>query len=420
MPSPTARAGKAALAFILITAALDVVAMGIVIPVLPPLIEQFAGSTSRAGVVNGVFVALWALMQFVCSPIVGSLSDRYGRRPVILLSAAGLAADYVLMAIAPNLAWLAVGRIVAGITSSSFTSVFAYMADVTTPENRSRGYGLVGAAFSAGFVAGPMLGGVLGEWSPRAPFWTAAALSAAAFAYGACVLPESLPRERRMPFSWRRANPLGAMRLLRVHPELTGLAVVNFLLYFAHHVFSTVFVLYAGHRHGWSAWQVGMLLALVGALDMIVQGLLVGPITRRLGDRKTMVFGLCMGAVGVAAMGLAPTGWTFTLAMFLNALWGLAMPTVQALMTQHVSEFEQGQLQGANNSVGSIAGVLSPLFFGAVYAASVGPDAVFPHPGAAFVIASVVLLVAAILAHGVTRRGAQEPARGQVVDARIG
>ncbi len=406
MPNSSFRAGKAAIAFILVTAMLDVVAMGIVVPVLPTLIEEFAGSNARAGVINGVFIALWAGMQFVASPIIGSLSDRFGRRPVILLSTIGLGADYVLMALAPNLGWLAVGRIAAGVTSASFSAIYAYMADITTPEHRTRGYGLIGAAFSAGFVAGPLLGGMLGEWSPRAPFWAAAALSTVSFAYGAFVLPESLAPERRMAFSWGRANPLGALRLLRTHAELAGLAVVNFLMYFAHHVFSAVFVLYAGHRYGWSAWQVGVLLAMVGVLDMLVQALLVGPVSRRMGDRWTMVFGLTMGAFGILWMGLAPDGVSLILAMFPNALWGLAMPTLQAMMTGHVSESEQGQLQGANTSVGSLAGILSPLFFGAVYASSVGPDAPLPHPGAAFLIAALVLLVGAVIGGLVTRRRA--------------
>ena len=243
---------RAAIAFIVVTALLDVMALGIIIPVLPPLIKEFAGTDASAGWINGVFVALWAGMQFVASPIIGSLSDQYGRRPVILLSTAGMVCDYVLMAVAPNLWWLALGRIIAGITSSSFTTAFAYMADITAPENRARGYGLIGAAFSAGFVAGPLLGGVLGEFSPRAPFWVAAAMSTLAFCYGWLILPESLAPEKRMAFSWKRANPFGAMMLLRSHPELSGLAVVNFLLYFAHHVFSAVFVLYAGYRYGWS------------------------------------------------------------------------------------------------------------------------------------------------------------------------
>ena len=396
MPSPPTPP-RAAVAFILVTALLDVMSMGIIVPVLPQLIERLSGSTSAAGIWNGLFVALWAAMQFLCSPVIGSLSDRFGRRPVILISVAGLALDFLLMALAPNLWWLALGRILAGVTSSSFTSTFAYMADITPPEKRARGYGLIGAAFSGGFVAGPLLGGVLGEISLRAPFWAAAGLSALAFFYGVFVLPESLAREKRMAFSWKRANPFGALTLLRSHPELSSLSIVNFLLYFAHHLFSAVFVLYAGDRYGWGAWQVGTLLALVGLMDMGVQGLLVGPVVKRLGDRATMVTGLSFGAIGIAAMGLAPTGWLFVAAMLPNALWGLAMPTIQSLMTQRVSESEQGQLQGANNSVGSIAGIVSPLFFGAVYSLSVGERAMLPFIGSAFLIAAGVLASAALL-----------------------
>jgi DHA1 family tetracycline resistance protein-like MFS transporter len=404
MSVPALGRRKAAIAFILVTALLDIVAMGIIIPVFPALVEEFTGSNADAGWINGVFVALWALMQFVASPIIGSLSDQHGRRPVILLSTVGLAADYVLMALAPSLWWLALGRIVAGITSSSFTTAFAYMADITPPEGRARAYGLIGAAFSAGFVAGPVLGGFLGEISPRAPFWAAAGMSGLAFLYGWLVLPESLAVESRMKFSWARANPFGAMMLLRSHPELSGLAVVNFLLYFAHHVFSAVFVLYAAHRYGWGPWQVGVLLSLVGVLDMIVQGLVVGPVVKRFGDRATMVFGLFGGATGIACMGLAPTGLLFTLAMIPNALWGLAMPTLQSLMTRHVSESEQGQLQGANMSVASIAGVASPLFFGAVYSFTVAPGSLLPFSGTAFLIAALVLLAAAVIGWLVARQ----------------
>ena len=420
---------RAAIAFILVTAVLDIVAMGIVIPVLPHLIEEFVGSNARAGLLNGVFVALWAGMQFLASPVIGSLSDQYGRRPVILLSCAGLAADYVLMALAPNLWWLAVGRLVAGVTSSSFTTIYAYMADITEPEKRARAYGLIGAAFSGGFVLGPVLGGFLGEFGPRVPFWVAGALSGVAFLYGLFILPESLPLEKRMPFSWRRANPVGAMILLKRHAELAGLAVVNFLLYFAHHVFSAVFVLYAGLRYGWGPWQVGALLAMVGVLDMIVQGVLVGPASKRFGDRATMIFGLCGGAVGIALMGWAPTGVAFIIAMFPNALWGLAMPTLQSLMTRRVGESEQGQLQGANMSVASIAGVASPLFFGWIYSVSVGEgggraaawlserglpavsaaaDAMLSEPGLAFYLASAVLALGALIGFLTARRAERD------------
>jgi len=399
---------KAAIAFILVTAALDIVAMGIIIPVLPPLIEEFAGSQAQAGWINGVFVALWAGMQFFFSPIIGSLSDQHGRRPVILLSTVGLSIDYVLMAVAPNLWWLALGRIIAGVTSSSFTTVFAYMADITPPEDRAKAYGLIGAAFSAGFVAGPLIGGFLGEISPRAPFWFAAAISGLAFLYGLFVLPESLAPEKRMAFAWRRANPLGALALLRSHSELAGLATVTFLLHFAHHVFSAVFVLYAGYRYGWTPWQVGTLLAMVGVLDMIMQGLVVGPLVKRFGDRAVMVAGLFGGAAGIALMGLAPTGLIFVAAMFPNALWGLAMPTLQSLMTRRVSESEQGQLQGANMSVASIAGIVSPLFFGAVYSWSVAPGLPVSRSGVSFLIAALVLLAGALLGWVVARRAGRE------------
>lgn len=385
---------RPAVAFILVTAALDVMAMGLVIPVLPILIEEFAGSISSAGWWNGVMVALWALMQFVFSPIIGSLSDRFGRRPVILISIFGLAVDWVLMALAPNLWWLAVGRIIGGITSSSFTAVYAYLADIIPPEGRAKAYGLVGAAFSAGFIAGPALGGVLGEWGPRTPFWVAAALSGIAFLYGLFVLPESLPKERRMAFAWSRANPLGAFRLLRRHAELTGLAWVYFLLYFTHHVFSAVFVLYAAHRYGFGPFETGLLLAFAGLLEMLVQIFLVGRVSAWLGDRRTMVVGLVLGAFGILGMGVAPTGWLFIAALVPNALWSLALPTIQSLMTRLVSEREQGQLQGANNSVASVAGVISPLFFGAVYGVSVGFA-----PGLVFVIAAVVLLGGAAIGH---------------------
>jgi len=401
---------KAAILFIVVIAILDIMAMGIIIPVLPPLVEEFAGSSADAGWINGVFVALWAAFQFLFSPVVGSLSDRYGRRPIILLSAAGLAADFVLMALAPNLWWLALGRIIAGITSSSFTTAFAYMADVTPPEGRAKAYGLIGAAFSGGFVLGPLIGGVLGDISPRAPFWFAAAISGVVFLYGLFVLPESLAPEKRMAFSWKRANPFGAMMLLRSHPELTGLALVTFLLHFSHHVYSAIWVLYGGYRFAWSPLEVGVVLSLVGVLDMIVQGLLVGPMAKRFGDRATMVFGLFGGALGMACMGLAQTSLLFALAIIPNAIWGFAMPTLQSLMTQRVSESEQGQLQGANMSVASIAGIASPLFFGWVYAQTVQPGWSIEWSGLAFLISSGVLLLGAIIGWRVARRAERRDA----------
>jgi DHA1 family tetracycline resistance protein-like MFS transporter len=330
-----------------------------------------------------------------------------------MLSCAGLSLDWLLMAVAPNLWWLAVGRILGGLTSSSFTAIYAYMADITEPQNRAKAYGLIGAAFSGGFVLGPVVGGFLGELGPRAPFWAAAALSGIAFLYGLFILPESLPVEKRMAFSWRRANPLGAMEMLLRHAELKGLAVVNFLLYFSHHVFSAVFVLYAMHRYGWGPREVGLLLAGVGLIDMVMQGVVIGPVTKRLGDRPTMILGLFGGAAGMAIMGWAPTGWMFALAMLPNSLWGLAMPTLQALMTRRVGDDEQGQLQGANNSVASVAGVASPLFFGWIYSLSVGQGAAVSHPGLAFFIAAAVLASAACVGWIVARRNDRSEALSQ-------
>lgn len=394
-----------AIGFILVVAALDVMAIGIIIPVLPALVVEFTGSNANAGLWTGIMVALWAGMQFLFSPVIGSLSDRYGRRPVLLVSAAGLAADFALMALAPDLWWLALGRILGGITSSSFTTTFAYMADITEPAKRSRAYGLIGAAYSVGFVAGPLVGGLLGEFGPRVPFWAAAALGLVSFVYGLIVIPESLKPELRMAFSWKRANPFGSLRLLRSHPELAGLAWVYFLIYAAHNVFAAVFVLYAGHRYGWSIWEIGLSLALWGVLDVIVQALLVGPLVKRIGDRATMIFGLVFGALGLVLLGLAATGAMFVLGIVVSALWGFAMPTVQSLMTRRVSESEQGQLQGANQSVASLASAAAPIFFGWIYALSVGAAPVIPHEGAAFVIAGLVLGLSVLIGVRAGRQG---------------
>jgi len=396
------------MAFIMVVAFLDIMSMGIASPVLPHLIEEFIGSNSQAGLINGMFIGLWALMQGIASPVIGSLSDRFGRRPVILVSTAGLAIDFVIMALAPNLWWLALGRAITGITSASFTTVNAYIADVTPVEKRSRAYGLLGAIFSCGIVAGPLLGGVLGEVSPRAPFWAAAVLSALTFLYGIFLLPESLTPERRMPFSRHRANPMGSLRLLRSSKELSGLSLLTFLSYFSGLAFATVFVLYASYRYQWQTWHVGVLFAAVGVLNMIVQGVLVGPITQRIGDRGALLLGLAVSAVGMVGMGLASSGLWFVLALVPLAFGGLATPALQSLMTRQVSESEQGQLQGANMSIISAAGLLSPLFFGMVYSITTSADSNYgPFPGAAFLIASVFEMMAAVGAWIVARQSAK-------------
>lgn len=390
---------------ILIAAFLDMMAMGIVMPVLPGLIEDLTGSLASAGIWTGVIGSLWALMQFACAPVIGSLSDRFGRRPVILVSTAGLALDWVLMALAPNLWWLVVGRIIGGITSASATALFAYMADVTAPEARARAFGLVGAAISAGFVLGPALGGVLGEVSPRLPFWVAAGFSAAAFLYGLVVLSESLPPERRKPFAWRTAHPIAALRMLAGRRELGALSAATFLLTFSHRLFMTVFVLFAGHQHGLSTLEVGALLAFSSVLDLTMQGGVVGPATARFGDRPVTVFGLAGGAVSYLAMGLAPgVGW-FIAAMVPAALMGLAEPTLKSMLSGRVAESEQGQLQGALQSLASIAGIAGPVFFGWVYAMTAQT-----LPGLAFLTGTTILGVAALIAASGGRTEATAPA----------
>src|SRR5512135_3240964 len=322
-PVPGAR--RAALAFIFITVVLDMLALGMVIPVLPRLIEDFlGGNTAHAARIYGVFGTVWALMQFFSMPVAGALSDRFGRRPVVLASNFGLASDYVLMALAPNLGWLFLGRVISGITAASVSTGMAYVADVTPPEKRSAAFGALGVAFGVGFVLGPALGGLLGNVNPRLPFWAAAAFSLANALYGLFILPESLPADRRRAFEWRRANPLGSLRLLRSHPELSGLAVVVFLSNLAHAALPSTFVLYAGYRYGWSARDVGLALAAIGVCMAVVQGTLIGPAVRRLGERRVLLTGLACGAIGFFAYGLAPTGLLFLAAVPIVALWGLA------------------------------------------------------------------------------------------------
>lgn len=392
MPSQSSRRSlRPAIWMILIVGFLDMMSMGIVMPVLPGLILELTGSLSSAGLWTGIMGTLWALMQLLCAPVIGSLSDRFGRRPVILISTAGLALDWVLMALAPSLWWLVVGRIIGGATSASATAIFACMTDITAPAERARAFGLVGAAISAGFIVGPALGGVLGEWGPRVPFWVAAGLSFAAFLYGVFVLPETLPQERRTAFVWRNANPLAALRMLQSHFELPRLAISSFLLAFSNRLFMTVFVLFAGHEHGLGVLEVGALLAFSSVLDLLVQGTLVGPVTARLGDRRTMFIGLTGGALSLLAMGFAPSALWFVVALIPSSLQGLAEPTLRSMMSRRVAETQQGQLQGAVQSVASLAGIAGPVFFGWAYAVSS-----LSFPALSFVIAAGVLVLAAL------------------------
>jgi len=368
-PVEDAPAYRGAFAFIFITLLLDTLALGVIIPVLPALIAKFQGaSAASAATIYDVFGSAWAAMQFLFSPVLGSLSDRFGRRPVILLSNLGLGLDYALMALAPSIGWLFIGRLISGITSSTFGAANAFIVDVTPAEQRAAKFGLLGVAFGVGFVIGPSVGGLLSVFGLRAPFWASAGLSVANFAYGFFILPESLPRARRAPFHWTRANPLGSLRLLRSHPVLFGLAIAGFLSALAHDSLPSVFVLYTMHRYGWSERAVGLTLALIGVSSIIVQGGLVGRIVDTLGERRALAVGFACGALGMFVFGLAPTGALFLLGVPLTALFGVSTPAWQSLMTRRVAPTEQGQLQGANGSLLGIAAMVAPLAFTQVFA----------------------------------------------------
>jgi len=416
------RPRRAALPFLVITVALDLLAFGIIIPVLPRLVQEFLGGEAvSAAQVYGLFGLTWAVMQLFGAPVLGALSDAVGRRPVILLSNLALGFDYLLMAVAPGVGWLLVGRAVGGFASSSFTTAFAYVADITDADRRAAGFGVIGAAFAFGFIAGPALGGMLGAVDLRLPFWVAAGLCLANALYGIFVLPESLPKDRRTPFTWRKANPVAALRLLRANTEVFRVSVVLFLSNLAHEVFPAAFVLYAGHRYGWDQVTVGLALAAVGIASAVVQGGLVRRVVPRLGERPTMVAGLVCGGLGSLLFGLAPSGGWIWLAIPVAALWGLFGPAAQSLMTQRITASDQGRLQGALNSLRGVSGLVGPVLFTASFAAGAyhpGPSIVWGAPF--FVAAALLLLALAALAPAVIGRGVPRRKPTRRVPGRFG
>jgi DHA1 family tetracycline resistance protein-like MFS transporter len=356
---------RAALSFIFITVVLDVLSLGVTIPVLPTLVAQFFdGDVAAAAPYYGLFATVWAMMQFLVAPVMGALSDRFGRRPVLLLSCLGLGLDYMLMAWAPTLWLLFIGRVISGITAASFATAAAYIADVTPPEKRAASYALFGAAWGFGFVLGPAVGGALSvAYGLRVPFWVSAGLTLLNAAYGYFVLPESLPKESRKPFAWSRANPLGSLRLLRSHPELLSLASIILLYQLAHQVLQSVFVYYAMYRYGWRESRVGYTLMAVGIASIIVQAFLVRKVAGRLTERTMLYVGLTFGAIGYTIYGIAPNEVLFWCGIPVFALVGFFSPAIQGLMTKRVRVDEQGQLQGANSSLMGIAGMIGPSIF---------------------------------------------------------
>jgi DHA1 family tetracycline resistance protein-like MFS transporter len=404
-PQPKLAPRRAAFLFVFFTVLLDMLALGMVIPVLPKLIESFvAGDTATAALIFGIFSTAWAVMQFFFAPVQGALSDRFGRRPVILLSNFGLGLDYILMAVSPSLAWLFVGRLISGISAASISTAYAYITDVTVPEKRSASFGMLGAAFGAGFVVGPAIGGLLGAVDPRLPFWVAAGLSLLNGLYGLFVLPESLTRERRsQSLGWRRANPVGSLNLLRSHPELLGLGAANFFAYLAHSALPNIFVLYAGYRYGWDESRVGFVLGAAGVCAVVVQVFLIKPIVAAMGDRGALLLGLVFGAMGFAIYGLAPTGLIFCVGIPVMSLWGLASPAAQALMSQRVTPSEQGRLQGANSSIQGIANLVGPGVFTYSFYYAIKSSQQLDLPGAPFVLAAAMLFVGALVSWRATR-----------------
>jgi len=381
-------------------------ALGMIIPVLPKLIEEFqGGDTASAARMIGVFGTLWASAQFLAGPVLGALSDRFGRRPVILISNFGLGLDYIVMALAPTLGWLIAGRMISGVTSASIATAFAYVADVTPPEKRARSFGMMGAAFGIGFIIGPAMGGLLSTVSPRLPFWVSAGLSLANGMYGLFILPESLAPDRRAPFSWKRANPLGALQFLRSHPQLFGFATIHFLYNLAHQSLASVFVLYTGYRYGWTSTDVGLAMTGVGVCFAIVQGGLVGPLVAKFGERRMLVTGLICGATGMAIYALAPTSAWFAIGIPIMALWGFYGPSSQGLMTRRVGPTAQGRLQGSLSSITGITGIVGPGLFSFTFATSIGPMRHWNMPGSAFLLASALLVVGAWIGVVLTRPG---------------
>ncbi len=401
LPEPKSRA---AIIFILITVALDLIALGIVAPVLPSLIEHFeGGDISRAAKVIGYFTFAWATMQFLCSPIIGAFSDRYGRRPIMLLSCFGLGVDYIFMALAPTLGWLFVGRIISGITTSNISTAFAYITDITPPEKRAKQFGLIGAAFGLGFVIGPSIGGLLGMYSLRLPFWVAAALSLANVAYGYFALPESLAPEKRAKSAWHMANPVGSLKLLRSHKDLSGLAIALTIFYLAHNALPTVFVVYTQERYRWSPLQIGLSLACIGICAALVSGGLVGRYVKEFGERFSVLSGLCYGVLGFLGFAIAWRGWMLLASIPFIALWGVAGPAIQSIMSRRVDHSSQGKLQGAINSLRSITTMVAPVMFTQVFSYAIAPGSRLRLPGAPYFLSAVLLSMSLLVAAVVTR-----------------
>ncbi len=397
---------QAAMIFILITVFIDVLGIGIIIPILPELIKEFAGgSTTVAGRWFGVLAATYAVTQFFFAPLLGAISDRVGRRPVILISLFGLGIDYIIMGFAPSIAWLFVGRLFAGVMGASITTANAYIADVSGPENRARNFGLIGVAFGLGFIFGPALGGILGGIDLRLPFFAAAGLALVNWLYGFFVLPESLLPENRDEFRWAKANPVGSVAVLRSYPLVAGLAFSFIFMVLAQRGLETVWVLYTGHKFGWDAQANGLSLALVGIMATIVQGGLVQPVIKRFGERRAILGGLVIAVITYLGYGLATAGWMLLAFIVFGSLGGVAGPAIQGLVAGTVAPHDQGKVQGAIQSLMSLTAIVAPLLFTAgLFSYFTSDAAPIELPGAPFLLGAVMYATAFVLLLRLFRR----------------
>ncbi len=389
----------ASLVFVLITLFVDALGFGIVVPIVPDLVRSLtSGDRSQAAVWVGALVATFAATQFLAAPVLGGLSDRFGRRPVIILSVLGVSLNYLLLFWAPTLAWLFLGRVFAGATAASASAANAYIADITPPAQRSARFGLVGATFGAGFVLGPAMGGLLGQVDLRLPFLVAAGLALANAAYGALVLPESLPPERRRPFSWRRANPVGSLRALTGERPMAWLALAWSLTWFGLGALQGSFVLSNGLRFGWNTQHNGWALAAMGVSQAVVQGALIRPIIRRLGERRAAFTGLAVAAVAYVCFGLAQAGWVIYAGIVIQAFGSMSGPSLRGLLSARIGPERQGELQGGLASVEGLTAIVSPMVAGAVFHFAVQAGG-GPWSGAPFLIGAVTYAGAALALH---------------------
>lgn len=400
VPSPdNVPATRNAMAFIFITMLLAVLGFGLIIPVLPKLVTEFQGGQIAAGShVYGVLISVFAVMQFIASPILGALSDRFGRRRVILISVFGTAIDFAIMAVAPTLAWLFVARIISGLTAGVLATSNAYVADVTPPEKRAQSFGLLGAAFGVGFVIGPLVGGALGSIDLRLPFWVAAGCSALNWLYGYFVLPESLKPENRRPFDIKRANPIGGLLALKRFPAVRGLAESYFLLMLSQMMLQSIWVLYTDYRYGWGPWEVAVSLAIVGVTSALVQSMLVKPVVGRIGDVRGVVLGFLVAIAAQVLYATCTQGWMIYLVIPIGAFAGIAGPALQSYVTKHVPPNEQGAVQGVYAGLASLAGIPGPLIAAWSFGWAIDPDGPVHVPGLPFFEAAVLMSIALWLA----------------------